>query len=156
MPLFETILAQGSGGYLVHNVPLWFIPCLMFVEIVYFFICKHTRMITNIVICVFCAFIGYLMVLPNGFFDFTKLPWNMEAGLSALIFYSLGNQLIASYGHNKLVDWTKNKWIISSLIVITFTVFLFLGTNYNGHVTLGTNIFGKNPFVFYFTGVCGD
>jgi fucose 4-O-acetylase-like acetyltransferase len=25
-PLFQTIFAQGSGGYLVHNVPLWFLP----------------------------------------------------------------------------------------------------------------------------------
>ena len=28
-PLFETFIARGSGGYLIHNVPLWFIPCLL-------------------------------------------------------------------------------------------------------------------------------
>lgn len=155
MPLLETLIAQGSGGYLVHNVPLWFIPCLLFVEIVYFFVCKHTKPALNIVICVLCAFIGYWMVLPNGFFDFTKLPWNIEAGLSALIFYSLGNLLIESFGHQKLMSWTNNRKALSALVVVVFTAMLLLGTNYNGHVTLGTNIFGKNPLAFYFTGVCG-
>ncbi|WP_294959916.1 acyltransferase family protein [uncultured Fibrobacter sp.] len=155
MPLLETFIAQGSGGYLVHNVPLWFIPCLLFVEIVYFFICKHTKPALNIAICVLCAFVGYWMVLPNEFFDFTKLPWNIEAGLSALIFYSLGNLLITSYSHQKLIDLTNNRKALSALIVVVFTIFLLIGASYNGHVTLGTNIFGKNPFAFYFTGVCG-
>ena len=27
-PLLETLLARGSEGYLIHNAPLWFVPCL--------------------------------------------------------------------------------------------------------------------------------
>ena len=40
-------------------------------------------------------------------------------------------------------------------VTVVFTLLLFVGTSYNGHVTLGTNLFGKNPFAFYFTGACG-
>ena len=35
MPLAQTFIAQGSGGFLVHNVPLWFVTCLFVIEIVY-------------------------------------------------------------------------------------------------------------------------
>ena len=38
MPLFQTVIAQGSGGFLVHNVPLWFVTCLFVVEVTYFYI----------------------------------------------------------------------------------------------------------------------
>ena len=37
-PLLQTLLAQGSGGFLVHNVPLWFVPCLFIIEIIYYWI----------------------------------------------------------------------------------------------------------------------
>lgn len=25
-------IAQGSGGYMQHNIPMWFVPCLFIVE----------------------------------------------------------------------------------------------------------------------------
>ena len=155
MPLIETFIAQGSGGYLVHNVPLWFIPCLLFVEVVYYLICKHTNTYANILICFLCAIVGYWMVLPNDFFDFTKLPWNIEAGLSALVFYCVGNLLISHIGHEKIMNWVNANKFFSVTIVLVFTILLYFGTLYNGHVTLGTNVFGKNPFAFYITGICG-
>ena len=40
MPLLQTFIAQGSGSYLVHNSALWFIPCLLAVEIMFFFISR--------------------------------------------------------------------------------------------------------------------
>lgn len=40
-PLLQTFIAQGSGGFLVHNVALWFIPCLFFVELIYYPIGKY-------------------------------------------------------------------------------------------------------------------
>ena len=37
-PLLQTFIAQGSGGFLVHNVALWFIPCLFCVQVMFYFI----------------------------------------------------------------------------------------------------------------------
>lgn len=31
-PLFQTLVAQGSARFLVHNAPLWFVPCLFVIE----------------------------------------------------------------------------------------------------------------------------
>lgn len=40
-PLLQTVIAKGSGGFLVHNVALWFIPCLLAVELIYYVISKY-------------------------------------------------------------------------------------------------------------------
>lgn len=31
--LLQTVLAQGSGGYLEHDVALWFVTCLFVVDV---------------------------------------------------------------------------------------------------------------------------
>lgn len=154
-PLIQTLIAQGSGGYLVHNVPLWFVTCLLFIEIVYYFIRRYTIVLLNLAICVVCAVVGYLMILPNDFFDFKTLPWSIEAGLSALIFYSSGNLLISYIGHEKILGAFERNKVYFIMVMLALFVVLFIGTSYNGHVTLATNILGKNPAVFYLTGFCG-
>ena len=153
-PLLETFIAQGSGGYLVHNVPLWFVSCLLFVEICYFFVCKN-RIVINIAICLLFALIGWAMIQPNDFFDFTQLPWNIEAGFSAIIFYALGNIFSQNVGHQALVDFVNKRCLFSIIAVVLFTVLLFIGANYNGHVSLGSNRLGKNVFLFYAVAMCG-
>lgn len=35
MPLLQTFIAQGSAGFLIHNVPLWFVTCLFVIEMIY-------------------------------------------------------------------------------------------------------------------------
>ena len=40
-PLLQTIIAKGSGGFLVHNVALWFIPCLLAVELIYYALSRY-------------------------------------------------------------------------------------------------------------------
>ena len=153
-PLLETFVAQGSGGYLVHNVPLWFVSCLLFVEICYFFVCKNKTVI-NIAICLLFAVIGWAMVQPNNFFDFTQLPWNIEAGFSVIIFYALGNIFSQNIEHQAFVDFVNKRSLFSIITVVLFTVLLFIGANYNGHVSLGSNRLGKNVFLFYAVAMCG-
>ena len=44
-PLAQTFIAQGSGGFLVHNVPLWFVTCLFVMEIVYYFMADWNKVL---------------------------------------------------------------------------------------------------------------
>ena len=89
-PLLQTVIAQGSGGFLVHNVPLWFVTCLFVVEVLYYFISKANDII-NLLICIALAVVGHFMLHNNLSFDFTLLPWNIEAAMSAMLFYCVGN-----------------------------------------------------------------
>ena len=147
-PLLQTFIAQGSGGFMVHNVPLWFVTCLFVVELLYCFINKLPNWL-NVVICIICALIGDYMIRGGHLSFFRLLPWNIEGAMSALLFYSLGNLLIKKLSHQKLVELIKNhKAVVISMIVI-LTVFLYFSANWNGHITLGSNSLGRNTLVFY-------
>lgn len=91
MPLLQTFVAQGSWGYLVHNVPLWFVSCLLAIEILYYFICKVKKDIVVIAICGALAVVSFLMEKFSSVFDFKVLPWSIGAACAGIIFYALGN-----------------------------------------------------------------
>lgn len=97
MPLMETFIAQGSGGYLVHNVPLWFVSCLFVMEMIYYFIADFrqiwiTLLTISFAICSFCA-INYCKAI-----DFTAIPWNIETALLGIPFFAAGHWVIKNWG----------------------------------------------------------
>lgn len=153
-PLLQTFIAQGSGGFMVHNVPLWFVTCLFVVEVLYFYIEKLPKWL-NIVICVVCALIGDYMIRGGHLSFYRLLSWNIEAAMSALLFYSLGNLLIRKYSHQKLVDLIKNHILIIILAISILTIILSFSANWNGHITLGSNSLGRNTIVFYVNAIIG-
>ena len=137
--LLQTFIAQGPGNYLVHNAPLWFIPCLFFVEIVYFFICKNELKI-NIILCFICATLGWAMVQQNDFCDLSKLPWNMDYGLSVLPFYALGNLLIEKLGHQKIVEYIKQRQFKFAIIAMILTILPVISVNCYGFISLASSL----------------
>lgn len=155
MPFLQTFIAQGSGGYMEHNVPLWFVTCLFIVEVLYYFISK-TKPFINILISTILAVIGHLMVHNNFIdFDFTKLPWNIEAAMSAVLFYSIGNLFVSKYGLKYIPDFLSGKKTKACIITISTILVLCIGSPFNGSVTLGHNKLGNNTIAFYFIAFCG-
>lgn len=61
MPLLQTFIAQGSEGYLVHNVPLWFVSCLFVVELVYYWISKLPD-VWNVIVCLLLAIMSHVLI----------------------------------------------------------------------------------------------
>lgn len=64
-PLLQTFIAQGSSGFIRHNLPLWFVTCLFAVEILYYIINKLPRLGT-IVVCAIVSLIGSYMENGGG------------------------------------------------------------------------------------------
>ena len=60
-PLLQTLISQGSGGFLVHNVPLWFLPCLFVIEVIYYIIDKLPEW-ANITACIVLSILGACMI----------------------------------------------------------------------------------------------
>lgn len=60
-PLLQTFIAQGSAGFLRHNLPLWFVTCLFVVEVMYYYINKLPKW-GAIISFVTCSFIGNYMI----------------------------------------------------------------------------------------------
>ncbi len=147
MPLLQTFIAQGSEGYLVHNVPLWFVSCLFLIELVYFWTAKLPD-VWNVVVCVSLAVIGYLLVNDCKFFDFTTLPWSLDVAMMALIFYCSGNMFVKHVGHANFTGFVRKNKVLSSISVIVLFIMVYWVGLLNGKVSMGHAHLG-NPLIFY-------
>lgn len=89
LEFFRQILVSNWSGTHV-NQPLWFVPCLLLVEMLYFPLAKlKKRFLIPIVITLVCC--GW--ILESGWLDFDNklLPWSADSALFALGFYAIGN-----------------------------------------------------------------
>ena len=147
MPLIETFIAQGSEGYLVHNVPLWFVSCLFVVELAYFWIAKLSD-ILNLIICVLLAVASYVLINHCSFFDFTTLPWSIEVAMAAIVFYASGHLFVKHIGHQLFEQVVNKKRWLFIIIALVLFIGVYYGGLYNGQVSMGHAKI-HNPFVFY-------
>ena len=153
MPLLQTFIAQGSEGYLIHNVPLWFVMCLFVVEVIYYFTSKLSTM-ANIVVCIVLGSIGAWMSVTD-VWDFSVLPWSIDVALMALPFYAFGGLVNVQIGHEKLMSTVaKHRWT-TALTIVVATVVMYMGGTTNSQVSMGHAYLGKSLWVFYPTALCG-
>lgn len=153
IPLLQTFIAQGSEGYLVHNVPLWFVMCLFSVEVIYYF---TSRLKTGwiIAVCVALGAIGAWMSITD-MYDFSVLPWSIDVALMALPFYAIGSLTNQYIGHERISGAVERHRGIAVLLMIVAVAFLYVGGTSNGQVSMGHAYLGKNLFVFYPVALCG-
>lgn len=153
-PLLQTVIAQGSAGYMLHNPALWFVTCLFVVEVIYYFICKLPNT-GNVIVSVILAILGYHMMKPNAYFDFKTLPWNIEVAFAAMIFYAMGNLFSQWIDHKKLMKKAKIHIGQIGILAIIFFALLCIGGVTNGHATMAQGILGDNVILFYPVAICG-
>lgn len=153
-PLLQTIIAQGSGDFLVHNVPLWFIPCLFVIECLYYFIDKLPTYL-NVLVCVACALFGVWMIAGSMSHVMTLLPWSMESAFAAIIFYCAGNVLTKKQSLQNIETKVLSKKWLAIVAIIIVTPILVLSSHWNGHVSLGSDLLGESPLFFYINAFIG-
>lgn len=153
-PLIQTIIAQGSGGFLIHNVPLWFVSCLLLTEFIYYFISKQGKDIVTVVSCIVLAVVSFMMEKCSAVFDFTLLPWSIGVAFSAMAFYTGGNLIMK----HKLIDIIRGKCrdkaFLSWTSLVLMTVGLIILAPLNGHISMGHEQY-NNRLLFYFNGFLG-
>lgn len=153
MPLLQTFIAQGSGGFLVHNVPLWFVTCLFVIEMVYYFLSRCNDAV-NVTVSIFLAALGYFLINKVAFFDFTLLPWSIEVAMLAMFFYSLGNLFVKHIGHEKFKYVVLGNNVISIIVIIALLAVCYWGGVKNGRLSMGHSYIG-NPVIFYPVAIAG-
>ena len=149
-PLLQTILAQGSGGYLVHNPALWFVPCLFLVELMYFYISRLTTW-KNLMVCVILAALGWGMMQ---FGLLKKLPWSLETACAAVIFYACGNLFARKYALRELPGRAARRPVTAAALILICGILLSVGGIANGTVSMAQGNLG-NVLIFYPTAMCG-
>lgn len=153
-PFLQIFISQGSGGYMLHNIPMWFVLCLFAIEIIYFILKKKLNNKLLFIACCLLGIIGCAMTLPNTFFDFKKLVWSIDVALIAIPFYMIGNLINEKFGRTKVKQLILNKKVISIIIMIILFVLLCILSNINSPISMGTEELG-NWFLFYLNAFIG-
>lgn len=154
MPLAETFISQGSGGFLVHNVPLWFVTCLFVVEIIYYFIADMKRLWIMTITIAMTA-ISYLAINNLEYFDVTLLPWNIEVAMLTIPFYAAGHWMVKSKSHQGIMNVVNSHKVLAMILVVLLAYVVYVGSQYNGSISFGHANLGKNVFVAYGCGLAG-
>lgn len=154
MPLAETFIAQGSGGFLLHNVPLWFVTCLFVVEIIYYFLADLKRLCIMTITIVMAA-ISYWAINNLESFDVTLLPWNIEVAMLAIPFYAAGHWIVKAKTHQGIMNMVNSHKITTIVLIALFAYVVCVGSQYNGSISFGHADLGKNVFVTYGCGLAG-
>lgn len=147
MPLAETVIAQGSGGFLVHNVPLWFVTCLFVMEVMCYFIAS-LRKVGIVIVTIGLAVISYCMITYFGGWDVTLLPWNIEVACLGLPIYAAGHLTVQKWGHQQMQDWVSGHRGMSLLLTIVFAAIVVVGSHFNGSISFGHAEL-HNPLITY-------
>lgn len=136
-PFIGIFYANGHDHWMQHNLPLWFLPCLFLVELIFFTIDRKTNNIKQkMSIVTLFVLIGFL----NSKTINIPLPLSANTAFIALSFFSFG--YLAKDKISKI-----NPPIYLSLILIVIAYFI---SKTNQRVDMQSNQY-NNIVLFYFS-----
>ena len=152
----QIFIAQYSQVMLI-NVPLWFVTCLLVIQIMYYFIAKLKNRFFIIAIVTVLGILGWY--LESGYcpVDTSFLPWNLCSAFFSIGFYAIGN-LAKPYFNRFIFEQKTDKNLGKSVIILVVALILAVVCSYialiNGHITIGSRVL-NNGVLLYITGVMG-
>lgn len=150
--LLQLFIAQGSR--VIANVPLWFLPCLFSVEIIYFFISKLKKPYI-IGISIGLSVLGWFLDSKFSPIDTLFLPWSLDSAFFVMGFFSMGNLCSEHLVEYSNTIRSKNHSTLKILLIFILCItFLIPLASFNGKVSLGSKIL-HNGFLLYLTGLLG-
>ena len=137
--LLGIIYSANLGERISLNVvgPLWFLPCLFIVEILFYFQFIFFKSLKKIIIFQ----IGIIILLQTLQLKI-NLPWHIDTAIITTIFYILGY-----FFKDRILLKTKN----SKILWIGFFLIGIVLNNINGRIDMQSNFYGKSIFLFYIT-----
>ncbi|WP_187355461.1 acyltransferase family protein [Paenibacillus tengchongensis] len=86
-PFIGIFYGNGFDPWMIFNAPLWFLPCLFTVEIIFSCVLLLSR--KNAYISMYLVLFCLLGFLDQLYMPF-RLPWGFDAALVAVVFYGAG------------------------------------------------------------------
>ena len=111
-------------GRPLWNVPLWFLVCLFFVQIIYFFIDKLSNKIPKYISVISITILGYFFVTKNLF-----TPFKISTAFTVIIFFYAGN-LFKNIENKLNIHINKINTYVISILLILLTYYLSVYKNY--------------------------
>ncbi len=153
-PLLQTVIAKGSGAYMVHNSALWFIPCLFATEIIYYSYSKCNA-ISILVISICLAALSFGLGHFFGDDWWFMLPWNFDAALIGVLFYCIGNIFTSKMSSSKIVEVVKSNICKSAILLIAISGLLCWSAIEFGECSMGSSSYQCNGAVFIIRALIG-
>lgn len=89
-PLIGIFIGNASGHWMIHNPPLWFLPCLFACQIIFFSINNFFKSLP--VKCLAIILFVFLGLLVKDFSGFV-VPFELDTACVALLFFFIGYKL---------------------------------------------------------------
>lgn len=138
-PLLGMIYGVGTDHWLIHNTPLWFLPCLFSVQILAYWIERLSAETWKSLLPVLLP-LAFLLVQP---FLSIRLPWSLDTAFLTLPFYAIGQRLGRQRESSKPAE--RRFWLSLAL----GGLFLYVGAaRFNTPVDLNSLEIGV-PVYFY-------
>lgn len=136
--------AQGGQQYMDWGIPLWFLPCIFLVFILFSLIKRIERPFLMHVV-MFCVFL--FGILWPVFFE-VHLPWSLDVAMVAMGFYFFGNILKAPL----IKISTKSTFI---LMLVLFAIHIITFYYNTSKVDMYRSLYGEELF-FFISGLTGS
>jgi len=153
-PLLQTVIAKGSGAYMVHNSALWFIPCLFATEIIYFFYSKSGDFV-KIIISISLAALSFVLGHFYGDKWWFLLPWNFDTAMIGLLFYCIGNVFASKLPGSKIMDMAKANVVKTTILLIAISGLLYWSASAFGECSMGSSSYQCNGVIFILRAIAG-
>lgn len=150
-PLAAALIVDGEN--MIHDVPLWFLACLFFMEVIYFLIFINRKITTRLILITTFALLGYFAYITFG----NSLPFSFGTMLTAMVFYAIGNEMRRRNFQFTcdIPSISPKARLFTNIIVIAI---LAIATTYisaqNGMTRMHRNMYG-NYLYFLIGGTCG-
>ncbi len=113
--LVEQFVYYTPNGF--WNGPLWFLPCLFVVEILFCFINQYLNKYSSLISFFVIPFLGYLCSRYNIY-----LIFKIDIAFTGLFFYSLGNYIS---NKRKLTNKFNKKYFLLDIPIFIISIFKF-------------------------------
>jgi acyltransferase len=145
-PLIGIVYGNSNNDYLIHDVVLWFLPALFFVEVVFYLSFRNKSRAASLLLLTTFGVAGYLVYKFCPFY----LPGGIDTALTALVFYGLANVFKNEIG---LLLNIKVKYLAPLLLAVLILFFAVATTN--SMVDMRILLFGNYYVVFLLTAFVG-
>ena len=148
LSITNLILMSGTNRLNFGMAPgAWFVLCLLFIEIFYYFIFVLSR--GNMMLI---SFVALLAGLTGYFLNEMSLPIWLDTALTSMPFFLLGI-LIGRYSSFLKLEMSSRQWLVLALSIIIFLYSIYiLG---DGEIFYAANRYNVNVFCLFIGGASG-
>ncbi len=128
MPLYDyttignmaIVFLTGIRNQIFYNIPLWFLPTLFAIEVIFYLIRKINNKYIEIILII--ALSSFFVLKWNTLYN-PKLFWTIDTGLFYLLFFALGYYIRNEIFKLKLSKTAQNILFVLALTINTLPIY---------------------------------